>query len=441
MTPPLRAAPRAALAALAAVLLTLAAPPAIAQAPSAPADRRAAERAERAERAAQAARAAVEREAARPFFEEHLPAPLLAEGPRGLRWWQWLALPALALIAIALGSVLGWLTRRVLGQLVARTRTTWDDLLLQRVGTPLMALWAVAVVTVLQPWLVLPEGPAVVLHHVLRAATYLAFFWAGLRSVNIAFAVMAEAPAARANQNLAGLIPVGRKISKTVLFALGGVAVLNELGFQVASVLAGLGIGGIAIALAAQKTVENLFGSFSIGVDQPFRAGDFIKVEDCLGTVESIGMRSTRIRTPDRTIVTIPNGKLADMRTETFAPRDRIRLVANLGLVYSTSAAQMREVLAGIERTLRAHPKLFPEGVSVRFSALGDSALNVEVIAWFQTADFAEFTAIRQELFLSFMEGVERAGTSFAYPTRTLHLVPAGGGEQGGRGRTPGERG
>ena len=443
MTPPLRAAPRAALAALAVVLVTLAAPaPALAQATAAPpAERRAAERAARAERAAEAARAAVEREAARPFFEEHLPAPLLREGPRGLLWWQWLALPALVLVALALGSVLGWLTRLILGHLAARTRTTWDDVLLERIAAPLTALWAIAIVTVLQPWLVLPEGPEAVLLHLLRAATYVAVFWMGFRSVNVVFAVMEQAPWTRANANLAGLLPVGRKAAKVVLLALGGVAVLNELGFQVASLLAGLGIGGIAIALAAQKTVENLFGSLSIGVDQPFRTGDFVKIEDFVGTVEHIGMRSTRVRTLDRTIITIPNGKLADMRTETFAPRDRIRLLANLGLVYSTSAAQMREVLAGIERALRAQPKLWTESVSVRFSALGDSALNVEVVAWFETSDFSEFTAIRQELFLSFMEAVERAGTSFAFPTRTLHLVAPGGAEQPRGGHTSGERG
>ena len=314
-------------------------------------------------------------------------------------------------------------------------------MLLERIAAPLTALWAVALFTVLQPWLVLPEGPALVLQHLLRAATYLAVFWMGFRSVNVAFAVMSEAPWTRANANLAGLLPVGRKLAKVVLAALGGVAVMNELGFQVASLLAGLGIGGIALALAAQKTVENLFGSLSIGVDQPFRTGDFVKVEDVLGTVESIGMRSTRIRTLDRTIVTIPNGKLADMRTETFAPRDRIRLLANLGLVYSTTPAQMREVLAGIEGALRAHPKLWPEATSVRFTALTDSTLNVEVVAWLQTSDFAEFTAIRQELFLAFMEIVERAGTSFGFPTRTLHVVPADAPEGGPPARASGGRG
>jgi MscS family membrane protein len=372
----------------------------------------------------------------RPFFEKHLPPALRAKGPRGLLWWQWLAIPALVVVALAVGSALGFLTRRLLGHLVSRTRTRWDDVLLLRVAGPLTSLWAVAVFTASLPWLVLPPGAASVVEHLLRAAVYLAVFWAAVRSVNVAFALAAESPWAKRSPSLAGFLPVGRKIVKVLVVAIGLVAVLNELGFKVASLLAGVGIGGIALALAAQKTVENVFGSVSIGVDQPFRVGDFVKIEDAvLGTIETIGFRSTRIRTLDRTIVTIPNGKLADMRAETFAVRDRFRLLANLGLAYSTTEAQMREVLAGLERVLRDEPTVWPDAVIVRFSAFTDSALNVEVAAWFVTADWNAFTLVRQELFMKFMAVVERAGTSFAYPTRTVHLVQeeARGADGGGR--------
>ncbi len=135
-------------------------------------------------------------------------------------------------------------------------------------------------------------------------------------------------------------------------------------------------------------------------------------------------MRSTRVRTLDRTIVTFPNGKLADTRAETFAARDRIRFLVNLGLARETTAAQMRAVLADVEAALRAEPALWPDGVSVRFTEVRDWSLNVEVNAWFQTADFGAFTAMRQELLLRFLEAVERAGTRLAYPTRTVQLAP-----------------
>jgi MscS family membrane protein len=361
----------------------------------------------------------------RPFFEGHLPDPLVRRGPRGLLWWQWLALPVFAALSVALGSALGWATRRLLGHFTARTRTPWDDVALERVAAPLTGLWAVAVATALEPWLVLGPGPAGVVERGLRAGAYFALFWAAFRAVDVAFAAARDAPWTRSSPGLAGLLPLGRKTSKIALLSLAVVAVMSELGFQVATLIAGLGIGGIALALAAQKTVENVFGSVAIGVDQPFREGDFVRIEDFVGTVEKIGMRSTRFRTLDRTLIAIPNGKLADMRTETFTARDRFRLFANIGLLYSTTQAQLRAVVAGFEQTLRAHPKVWPEAVIVRFNEFRDSSLNVEVMAWFQTADWNEFTAARSEIYLAFMEVVERAGTGFAFPTRTVHVVGA----------------
>jgi MscS family membrane protein len=360
-----------------------------------------------------------------PFFVEHLPEALLRPGPRGLLWWQWLAVPALIALSIAAGAALGWATRRILGHLAARTQTRWDDLLLERLARPFTAFWAIAVFTAFHAWLGLGADASAVVHHLLRAATYLVLFWAGFRLVDVAFAAASTGAWTRTSPAVVGFLPVGRKVGKIVLLALGMVAVLNELGFEVASLLAGLGIGGIALALAAQKTVENLFGSIAIGVDQPFRVGDYVRIDDVAGTVEAIGMRSTRIRTLDRTLVTIPNGKLADQRAESFAVRDRIRLVANLGLSYGTTAAQLRAVLAGVEAALRRQPRLWPESLSVRFTELKESTLNVEVMAWFQTTDWNEFTAIRQEVLLELMEVVERAGTSFAFPTRTVHVIGA----------------
>lgn len=359
----------------------------------------------------------------RPAFERDLPEALRQEGPRGILWWQWLAFPIAAALAMVCGSLLGLATRRVLGHLASRTETTWDDLLLARLSSPLTALWAVAVASALKPFLALGPGPDFVIERMLRAVAYFSVFWGAFRALDVGFGVLSQAAWTKANASLGGLLPLGRKASKVVVLAIGLVAILTELGFQVGSLLAGLGIGGLALALAAQKTVENLFGSISIGVDQPFRVGDYVKIEDFTGTVETIGMRSTRFRTLDRTIITIPNGKLADMKAETFAVRDRIRLLANLGLGYDTTAAQLRTVLREVEAALRAHPKIWPDTVSVRFTELKDSTLNVEVVAWFQTSDWNEFTLIRQEMLLRFMEIVEQAGASLAFPTRTIHLV------------------
>jgi MscS family membrane protein len=258
---------------------------------------------------------------------------------------------------------------------------------------------------------------------VLKAGAILAFFWAALRAVAVAGDVLAEAPWARASVASLAFLQFAVRVGRVFVFTIGGLAVLAALGVPVNSVLAGLGIGGIAIAFAAQKTVENFFGAISIGVDQPLRVGDYVKTGGIEGTVEKIGLRSTRIRTLDRTLVTFPNGKLADTQIETFAARDRIRLSTVLSLQYGATAAQLKEAIAGVEALLRAHPKIWPDTVVVRFLGFASSSLDIEVMAWFQTTDFAEFRDIRQEVLLGIMEVVEKAGAQFAFPTRTVHLV------------------
>jgi MscS family membrane protein len=209
------------------------------------------------------------------------------------------------------------------------------------------------------------------------------------------------------------------------IVVIGVLAALSEIGIPVASIVAGLGVGGIAIALAAKKTMENLFGSISLGVDRPLRVGDSVKIGDLFGTVETIGLRSTRIRTLDRTIVTIPNGILADLQIETFAVRDRIRLSCNLGLVFGTHVDQMRKVLTSVEALLKEHPKVWKDQVVVRFREIGSSSLNLEVMLWVETVDFREFRDIRQELLLGILAAVEESGTSFAFPTQTIQISGA----------------
>ncbi len=358
---------------------------------------------------------------------EHLPEVLTQPGPLNLLWWQWLALPVLLLIAVVAGRLLAELTRRVLGRMVKRSASTWDDKMLSRLSGPLTLGWTLVAQRTILPWLSLYQPAEELSHRWLRGGFFVVFFWALSRMVDVMCQLIAESAWAQTHPASRSLLPLGMRVGKVVILVIATVALLSEFGYPVASLLAGLGIGGLALALAAQKTVENLFGAFSIGADQPFREGDFVRVEDFVGTVEAIGLRSTRFRTLDRTMISIPNGKLADMRLESFATRDRIRLACTLGLVYDTSATQMREVMVGIERALREHPKIWPTAVVVRFKELGASSLDIEVMAWFQTPDWSEFQLIRQEMLLVFMEIVAKAGTSFAFPTQTLHVIPEEG--------------
>jgi MscS family membrane protein len=356
---------------------------------------------------------------------EHLPEPLLRTGPGDVLFWQWLVFPFLAALAWVLGLTLSRIVRAALASLTARTVVGWDDALLSRMASPLTLVGMLGVFAAGVGLLDLHPPAAAFCQRLLRVLFLGSVFWMLARCVDVAAHVAASSP--WGSRAAAGsLVKLGARISKVGVVVLAVIALLSAWGYSVASLLAGLGIGGLAVALAAQKTVENLFGAFSIGVDQPFREGDFVRIEDFVGTVEQIGLRSTKIRTLDRTLISLPNGKLADMRLESFSARDRIRLACTLGLVYETTPAQMRTIVAALETALRAHPKIWPDAVVVRFVGLGDFSLNVDVMAWFLTSDWNEFQNFRQELLLQFMEIVEQAGSAFAFPTQTLHMVSDG---------------
>jgi MscS family membrane protein len=359
-----------------------------------------------------------------PSHSEWLPLALAhREGPLGLHYWQWALVPGVVFGAWLVGKALAHLSQRLLRRLAASTRANWDDQVVSRVRGPLTLLWAVLLLRVASGLFGLSPGVTSALQNGFRAGFLAALFWGLARSIDVLSTMVVESSWAVERPTYRALLPLGSRVAKVLVIALALVALLSELGYPVASLIAGLGLGGLAFALAAQKTVENLFGAFTLGADQPFREGDFVRLEDVVGTVEAIGLRSTRIRTLDRTLVTVPNGKLAEMRLESFAARDRIRLVCTVGLVYDTTAEQMRLVLSGIEQLLRRHAKIWSDNVVVRFSALGPSSLDIEVMAWFTTTDWGEFQGIRQDMLLGIMEVVESAGTAFAYPTSTVHVV------------------
>jgi MscS family membrane protein len=344
-------------------------------------------------------------------------------GPFGLTWFQWLLLLGIIVVGYIFGKLAGTVVRAVVGRIVRRTRSTWDDELLKRLAGPVSAALGLAFGAALVPFTGIPDNAGDFAYKVIRASYGFVFFWSMFRVVDVGFHVLGESMWGKSGPSRS-LIPLGSRVAKVGLLAIATVAVLSDLGYPVASLIAGLGIGGLALALAAQKTVENLFGAFSIGVDQPFRVGDTVRVEDFVATVERIGLRSTRFRTLDRTIVTLPNGKLADSRIESLSVRDRMRLATTIGLVYGTTEAQVRTVLAGFEKVLKDQPKLFPEGVTVLLRGLGASSLDIEVSCWFATEDFGEYQRIRQEVLLQLLGVVENAGTALAFPTQTLHVIP-----------------
>lgn len=350
------------------------------------------------------------------------PEPLLRMGPYDLLWAQWCVLPIFLMLVWSGGVALNRGARRMVRPIAKRTKRNWEDALLRNLSAPLTFVFSLLVAYLLVPLLGLYAPAENFAHRAIRALFIATFFWSLARSVDVAGQLFARSQWGQGAPTTRAMLLFGSRVGKSVVAALALLALFSELGYPVTSLLAGLGVGGIAVALSAQKSLENLIGAFAIAIDQPFREGDFVKVDNMMGTVELIGMRTTRFRTPDRTLVSIPNGKLADMRIETFAPRDRIHMYFTFGLTYDTAEKQVREVLTGFEQLLKDHPKLWPNSSSVRFVGLTEAGLQIETDCAFGT-DWSNYTLIRQDVLLGLMAIVEKAGARFAFPTRILQLA------------------
>jgi MscS family membrane protein len=230
---------------------------------------------------------------------------------------------------------------------------------------------------------------------------------------------------------LSSVVRLVRRAGDLLAVFVGFLIGLRYFHLNATAVLAGLGVGGIAIALAAQKTLENVIGGISIIVDNVVHVGDSVKVGDTMGTVEEIGLRSTRIRTLDRTVVSIPNGQIATLSLENFS-RDKFWLYHFVGLRYDTTAAQMCTVVEGLASLLVQQPLVERSSVRVRFLRFGTSSLDLEVFAYIFARDYVHFLEIQNELLLRLMEVVQAAGTQIALQTPVLAMsAPSASDENG----------
>jgi MscS family membrane protein len=348
---------------------------------------------------------------------------MLQRGFFGLLWWQWVALPFAGLVSWLAGMIFRSIARPLARRLSRMIDNTWVEQIVESVGPSIVLAFAALVFVAVCLLLQIPRDAFAFIGAIARSLMVFAFFWALWRSSHVFVAWSMTRPWAMNNASARSLLSIGSNILRGVIVGLGVLAIIAAVGYPVGTVLAGLGIGGLALAFGAQKTVENVFGSIALATDQPFRIGDFVKVEDFVGTVEDIGLRSTRIRTLDRTVISIPNGKVADQRLESFQLRDRMRLATTVSVTYGTTRSQMETILAGLEHALRSHPRIWPDAVVVKFKELAASSLDIEIMAWFAVPTWGDFQQCRQEVLLEFMRVVEDAGSSFAFPTRTVHVV------------------
>ena len=226
------------------------------------------------------------------------------------------------------------------------------------------------------------------------------------------------------NSGPKSILRLGRRAIDILAIFIGLLAVFHYFGVNTSAAVAGLGVGGIAVALAAQKTLENVIGGISIIFDRAVRIGDTLNVGTTMGTVESIGLRSTRIRTLDRTVVSVPNGQLANVQLENFSDRDKFWLHPTLCLQYETTAEMMQSVVEGIHHFLTLHPLLEQDSIRVRFFRFGAFSLDIEIVAYVMAESWPHFLQIQEDLFIQIMRIVEAAGTRIASSSQVLYTPP-----------------
>ena len=344
-------------------------------------------------------------------FEKKLPQVLVTHELLDTPLWRW--------IILLVGGILIWFAAGLVTRAIATAyhglwkakNVSGDELL-----GPVRLCLAVTVFRAAMEF----APPSAIVRLYLGRALAMAFFlglaWAGAVIIDMIAGRWRSRLDPRMKAMTYSVLPLGRQVVKLLLFLIAFLAVLSAWGYNTTTILAGLGVGGIAIALAAQKTIENLFGGISVIGDRPVLVGDFCRFGNRVGTVTDIGLRSTRIRTLDRTVVSVPNGQFSAMELENFSSRDKIWFHQTLSLRRDTTAQQMRQVLSSIRDILKQHPKVETGDLPVRFVGIGTYSLDIEVFAYVLTPDFDEFLGIQQELLLELLRAVERAGTALAVP-------------------------
>src|SRR5215469_2042334 len=219
------------------------------------------------------------------------------------------------------------------------------------------------------------------------------------------------------------IVVLGQRILKVLVVIIAGLSILSILGFNLTTAIAGLGIGSIALAFAAQKTLENLLGGVSIIGDQVVRVGETCRIADQLGTVEGISLRSTRLRTLAGTELSVPNGQLANMNLENLSRRAKFLFEIKIGLLQETSPAQLRSFLTDVRVLLRADARVGEDNLRVHFVGIGESSFDLEIFCYILTGDLGEFFAIREDLLLGILDLMTAKGIGLAMPARTLHLM------------------
>jgi len=327
--------------------------------------------------------------------------------------------------ALILKRVFAHLFVKVIFPLATRTKSRYDDLFLQSIRKPAEFLLVVIGLFIAVQILQLPTEPVDLqrgAYSLLKGLVTFDIAWALFNMVSLLEAFLSGWVSKTESTLDDHLLPFIRKSLRAFIIFLALIMTIQNLGYSISGLLASLGIGGLAVALAAKDTLSNVFGSMMIILDRPFHIGDWIKAGDMEGTVEEIGFRSTKIRTFARTLITVPNNIVANLAVDNISRMPQRRIKLTVGVTYETSPEQMRRAVEAIRELLRTHPAIDQNFFLVNFTEFNASSLDILVYCFTKTTIWGEYLDARQDVCLQIMDILEAHGMEIAFPSRSVYL-------------------
>jgi MscS family membrane protein len=356
-------------------------------------------------------------------LEKKLPAALTRNRFLYMPLWQWLAILLAVPVAIAIGWALSLVPRLLLGYYRKRNAVAaLPPIRLFHIGPGTLLLSAFV-----HYIFVFMIGASIVYRQYYRRVLWvflaIAAYWLVTRVTRDVSARIISRLTASGRMGERSVVSLARRVLEVLAFIIIGLIALSSLGINVTAALAGLGIGGLAIGLGAQKTFENLLGGISILTDKALQIGDACRIGDQRGTVEDIGLRSTKLRTEERTVVTIPNGTVASAVLENFRQRDKILFRQTVRLRYDLAPDHVRYALQELRATLKQNNRVEDASSRVRLLRFVDAGMDVEIYAYLLVRDYADFLALQEDLLLNIADTLERTGAGVAFPAQTTILA------------------
>ncbi|MEX1188222.1 MAG: mechanosensitive ion channel family protein [Bacteroidia bacterium] len=341
----------------------------------------------------------------------------------GIKAWQYVGFFILILLAFILHKIFTWIIEILTRRLIQSSHVSKEfRIAIHKMAIPISYLVLVQVIDWLFPSLMLPPNVAYYFALSFKIIEPIFLTIALYRLVDV-FSLIMKARAEKTETSLDDqLVPLFRKTAKVFVIGFGLVYLLNNLNFNLTALIAGVSIGGLAFALAAQDTIKNMFGSLMIFIDRPFQIGDLVSLEGTLGTIEEVGFRSTRVRTPANSLVSVPNGKVVDMVIDNLGMRVYRRFQTNISLTYDTPVELIETYVEGLRQIILSHPQTNKENFEVHLNDMAASSLNVFVNIFFFDEGFSSELKARHEIISEAIRLAEMLKVRFAFPTQTLHM-------------------